>query len=188
MVNVRAGSLPKASDLVDLAALERAYYATQPDPRNPAQRVAFGTSGHRGSSLEGSFNEAHLLAIAEAICDYRALRSIDGPLLIGIDTHALSVPALRSVVEVMIARGVDVVLPEGSEYTPTPVISHAVLAANGVNRGRGSKQTDGVVITPSHNPPDSGGIKYDPPHGGPADVAVTGWIEARANELLVLGV
>jgi phosphoglucomutase len=188
MANARAGSLPQASDLVDLAALERAYYTTLPDPHVPAQRVAFGTSGHRGSSLDGSFNEAHLLAIAEAICDYRASQKIDGPLLIGIDTHALSVPALRSTLEVMMARGVDVVLPEGSEYTPTPVISHAILALNRSAGSTGAKQADGVVITPSHNPPDSGGIKYDPPHGGPADVAITTWIETRANELLALGV
>jgi phosphoglucomutase len=181
----RAGLPPLDSDLVDLGALERSYYAIQPDPQNAAQRVAFGTSGHRGTSLEGSFNEAHLLAIAEATCDYRVTQGIDGPLLIGIDTHALSVPALRSTLEVLVARGVDVVLPEGSEYTPTPVISHAILAAN---RGGAGKRTDGIVITPSHNPPDSGGIKYDPPHGGPADVAVTGWIEARANELLARGV
>ena len=186
MDHPRAGKLPLESDLVDLAALERAYYAQRPDPTNPAQRVSFGTSGHRGSSLEGSFNEAHIVAIAEAICDYRASQRIDGPLFIGIDTHALSIPALRSTIEVLVARGVDVVLPEGGEetFTPTPVISHAILRANRDARG---KRTDGIVITPSHNPPDSGGIKYDPPHGGPADLAATSAIEARANELVARG-
>jgi phosphoglucomutase len=187
MVHPRAGTLPLDSDLVDLAALERAYYAKRPSLDDPSQRVVFGTSGHRGSAFEGSFNEAHILAIAEAIADFRAGQRIDGPLLIGIDTHALSVPALRSTLEVLVARGVDVVLPAGSEYTPTPVVSHAILRANGAGNTQQGKAMDGIVITPSHNPPDSGGIKYDPPHGGPADVSVTKAIEARANELVARG-
>jgi phosphoglucomutase len=167
--------------LVNVPQLITAYYSEVPDPAVPAQRVAFGTSGHRGSSFKLSFNEWHILAITQAICFHRAAQNITGPLFLGIDTHALSVPACATALEVLAANGVEVLLAEGDEYTPTPVISHAILTCN---RGRATGLADGIVITPSHNPPHDGGFKYNPPHGGPADNVVTDWIEAKANELL----
>lgn len=176
-----AGKPAPPDILVNVPRLVTAYYSNMPDPSVPGQRVAFGTSGHRGSAFENSFNEWHVLAISQAICDYRTQRGIDGPLFLGIDTHALSEPALTSALEVLAANGVDVMLADKDEYTPTPVISHAILT---YNRGRVAGLADGVVITPSHNPPDSGGFKYNPPNGGPADKDVTGWIEAHANALL----
>src|ERR1700693_4727062 len=179
-----AGKPAPSSLLVDVPKLVTAYYTEIPDPSVPAQRVAFGTSGHRGSAFEKTFNEWHVLAISEAICRYRRERSIDGPLYLGIDTHALSVPACATALEVLAANGVDVLLAEHDEYTPTPVVSHAIL---GYNRGRTAGLADGIVVTPSHNPPANGGFKYNPPHGGPADTDVTNWIEARANELMEHG-
>jgi phosphoglucomutase len=176
-----AGKLAPPSMLVNVPRLITAYYSNLPDASVPGQRVAFGTSGHRGSSLDNSFNESHVLAISQAICQYRKQQGIDGPLFLGIDTHALSVPACVNALEVLAANGVNVMLAEHDEYTPTPVISHAILT---YNRGRTSGLADGIVITPSHNPPDNGGFKYNPPNGGPADKNVTGWIEARANEFL----
>jgi phosphoglucomutase len=170
--------------LVDPAALVQAYYTWQPDPDDPQQRVAFGTSGHRGSSLRGSFTEAHILAITQAICDYRRQRGIDGPLYLGKDTHALSGPAERTALEVLAANGVDTVVQAGDGVTPTPAISRAILVHN---RARTGRRADGIVVTPSHNPPRDGGFKYNPPHGGPAETAVTRWIEDRANELLRAG-
>jgi len=179
-----AGKPAQAATLVNVPRLVTAYYGNQPDPSVPGQRVAFGTSGHRGSAFENSFNEWHVLAISQAICEYRRQRHIDGPLFLGIDTHALSEPAYASALEVLAANGVDVMLAEHDEYTPTPVISHAILT---YNRGRDPGLADGIVITPSHNPPDSGGFKYNPPNGGPADKDVTDWIEARANAILENG-
>jgi len=179
-----AGKPAPPSILVDVARLIDAYYEGRPDPSVPAQRVVFGTSGHRGSSLEAAFNEAHILAIAQAICLHRKREGIDGPLFVGIDTHALSKPALGTALEVLAANGVEVMLDARDGYTPTPVVSHAVL---GYNRGRRSGIADGIVITPSHNPPQYGGFKYDPPHGGPADTHVTRWIEERANAFLADG-
>ena len=179
-----AGKPPPASMLINVAKLVTAYYTDTPDFSIPSQRVAFGTSGHRGSSLEKSFNEWHVLAISQAICLYRKLQGIDGPLFLGIDTHALSEPALASALEVLAANGVEVMIAEKDEYTPTPAVSHAILA---YNRGRVTARADGIVITPSHNPPDDGGFKYNPPHGGPAGPEVTGWIEAKANEFLKSG-
>ena len=183
-VSPLAGKLAQPSMLVDVSKLVAAYYTGQPDPHIPAQRVAFGTSGHRGSSFEKSFNEAHILAVTQAICLYRKGQKIDGPLFLGIDTHALSVPALQSAVEVLAANGVEVMLAGKEEYTPTPAVSHAILT---YNRGRTSGLADGIVITPSHNPPEDGGFKYNPPEGGPAEPAATGWIEAKANEFLEKG-
>ena len=182
--SVLAGKPPEASMLVNVPRLVTAYFAEVPDPSVQAQRVAFGTSGHRGSAFEKAFNEWHLLAISQAICLYRAQRRIDGPLFLGMDTHALSVPACATALEVLAANGVEVMIAEGDEYTPTPVISHAILT---YNRGRKNGLADGIVITPSHNPPHDGGLKYNPPNGGPAESAVTGWIEAKANELLQAG-
>jgi phosphoglucomutase len=176
-----AGKPAAAGERLDVAKLIAAYYSRRPDPSVPAERVAFGTSGHRGTSFDGTFNEAHVLAIAAAICRYRKKEGIDGPLFIGIDTHALSVPALESALEVFAANGVEVMLSKGGEYTPTPAVSLAILVHN---RGRKSHLADGVVVTPSHNPPDSGGFKYNPPNGGPADTDITTWIEAAANALL----
>jgi phosphoglucomutase len=176
-----AGKPAPASMLVDPAALERAFYAEHPDAANPAERVAFGTSGHRGSSLRRTFNEDHIAAMAHAIADYRASRAFDGPLFLGRDTHALSLPATIVACECLAARGVDVRVAEADAFTPTPSVSHAIIAAN---RGRSEHLADGIVVTPSHNPPDDGGFKYNPPHGGPADTDVTAWIEARANEHL----
>ncbi len=167
--------------LVNVPKLVTAYFTNIPDPAVPEQRVAFGTSGHRGSAFETSFNEWHVLAISQAICDYRKRQGIEGPLFLGIDTHALSEPAYVSAIEVLAANGAAVMLADNDEYTPTPVISHAILT---YNRGRDTGLADGIVITPSHNPPDNGGFKYNPPNGGPAGTDVTGWIEARANELL----
>ncbi|MGO9603605.1 MAG: phosphoglucomutase (alpha-D-glucose-1,6-bisphosphate-dependent) [Candidatus Binataceae bacterium] len=183
-VSPMAGKPAEPSILVDLPRLVTAYYTGQPDLSVPAQRVAFGTSGHRGSSFDNAFNEAHILAITQAICEYRKQQSIDGPLYIGIDTHALSEPAFASAMEVLAANGVEVMLDADNGYTPTPVISHAILV---YNRGRKRGLADGIVITPSHNPPRFGGFKYDPPHGGPADTNVTGWIEQRANALIADG-
>ena len=179
-----AGKPAPASMLVDVAALEAAYYARMPDPTNPAERVSFGTSGHRGSSLAGSFNEAHILAITQAICEYRHRQGTTGPLFMGKDTHALSAPAQRTALEVLAANGVEVVIQQGDGFTPTPVISRAILVHN---RGRDARAADGIVVTPSHNPPEDGGFKYNPPNGGPADTDVTRWIQDRANELLRAG-
>ena len=170
--------------LANIPRLVAAYYTTQPDPENSAQRVSFGTSGHRGTSLSGSFNEAHILAVTQALCEYRQSTGITGPLFVGMDTHALSEPALMSATEVLAANGVTVMLQEGRGYTPTPAVSHAIL---GYNRGRKDGLADGVVVTPSHNPPEDGGFKYNPPSGGPADTDVTKQIETRANELLQSG-
>ena len=179
-----AGKPAEASMLVNVPRLVTAYYTEVPDPSVPEQRVAFGTSGHRGSAFEKAFNEWHILAISQAICLYRKQKKIDGPLFLGMDTHALSVPALASALEVLAANGVEVMIAEGDEYTPTPAISHAILT---YNRGRKTGLADGIVITPSHNPPHDGGFKYNPPNGGPAESAVTGWIEAKANEFLENG-
>jgi phosphoglucomutase len=180
-INPRAGQLANDSELVDVPKLVTAYYENKPDPHEPEQRVVFGTSGHRGSSFERSFNECHILAITQAICLYRQHHGIDGPLFLGIDTHALSRPALESALEVLAANGIDVMLAERDEYTPTPVISHAILT---YNHGRKTGLSDGIVITPSHNPPEWGGFKYNPPHGGLAEEKVTSWIETKANHLL----
>ena len=176
-----AGKPAPLSLLIDVPALLAAYFDLRPDVDEPAQRVAFGTSGHRGSSIECSLNEWHVLAISQAICDYRKSRSIDGPLYIGIDTHALSQPSFESALEVLAANGVETMISKDGEFTPTPAVSHAILV---YNRGRTSGLADGIVITPSHNPPGDGGIKYNPPNGGPADNGITGWIEDRANALL----
>ena len=176
-----AGKPAPAQLLVDIPRLVTAYYTGQPDAAIATQRVAFGTSGHRGSSFELSFNEWHVLAISQAICLYRQMKGINGPLFVGIDTHALSTPAGASALEVFAANGVVTMIAADDEYTPTPAISHAIIC---YNRGRTSGLADGVVITPSHNPPESGGFKYNPPNGGPADTDVTKWIEAKANELL----
>jgi phosphoglucomutase len=181
-INARAGQPADSSDLVNVPKLITAYYEDRPDPHVPEQRVVFGTSGHRGSSFEISFNEWHILAITQAICLYRRQHGIDGPLFLGIDTHALSRPALESALEVLAANGIDVMLAEKDEYTPTPVISHAILT---YNHGRKTGLCDGIVITPSHNPPDAGGFKYNLPHGGPAEEEVTAWVGARANEFLM---
>jgi phosphoglucomutase len=183
-VNPLAGSAAPAASLVDVPRLITAYYSERPDPGIAAQRVAFGTSGHRGCSLERSFNEFHVLTISQAICEYRRAHNTSGPLFIGFDTHALSAPAFASALEVLGANGVEVMMSAGDEYTPTPAISHAILT---YNRGREAGLADGIVITPSHNPPDSGGFKYNPPDGGPADSDVTKWIESRANDLLRSG-
>jgi phosphoglucomutase len=179
-----AGKPAPPAILINVPRLVCAYYAETPDPDDPSQRVSFGTSGHRGSSLEGSFNEAHILATTQAICNYRQHQGIEGPLFLGIDTHALSEPARISALEVLAANGVDVMIDEADGYTPTPVISHAILSHN---RGSGGAKADGVVVTPSHNPPGDGGFKYNPPHGGPADKDATGWIEDAANEMLRQG-
>jgi phosphoglucomutase len=176
-----AGQPAPADRLVDVPRLVTAYFTDRPDPGEPAQRVAFGTSGHRGSSLDLSFNETHVLAISQAICHYRSQKNISGPLFIGFDTHALSAPAFASALEVLCGNGVEVMTAAHGEYTPTPAVSHAIL---NYNRGRTAGLADGIVITPSHNPPDSGGFKYNPPDGGPADTQVTSWIENRANELM----
>ena len=183
-VSPLAGKPADPSILINVCKLVSAYYAGQPDPSVPAQRVAFGTSGHRGCSLDNSFNEAHILAITQAICLYRKQQSIDGPLYIGFDTHALSEPAFKSALEVLAGNGVDVMVDAANSYTPTPVISHAILS---YNRGRKRGLADGIVITPSHNPPKFGGFKYDPPHGGPADTHVTQLIQERANAMIADG-
>jgi len=180
-INALAGKPAPRQILVNIPRLITAYYSNQPDPRIPEQRVTFGTSGHRGSPFLNGFNEWHVLAISQAICEYRKQRGTDGPLFLGMDTHALSEPAIASAMEVLAANGVDVMLAQNDEYTPTPAVSQAILC---YNRGRQSGLADGIVITPSHNPPDAGGFKYNPPNGGPADTDVTGWIQTRANELL----
>jgi phosphoglucomutase len=179
-----AGKPAEPSMLVNVPRLVTAYYTETPDPSVPEQRVGFGTSGHRGSAFDRAFNEWHILAISQAICLYRKRQKIDGPLFLGMDTHALSVPAMASALEVLAASGVEVMLAKGDEYTPTPAISHAILT---YNRGRKTGLADGIVITPSHNPPHDGGFKYNPPNGGPAESAVTGWIGAKANEFLENG-
>jgi len=176
-----AGKPAPREMLVDLARLEAKYYEHKPDVRNPEERVSFGTSGHRGSSLRGSFTEAHILAITQAICDYRRSQGTDGPLYMGKDTHALSRPAERTALEVLAANDVDTIIQRDDGVTPTPVISRAILV---YNRGRTTRPADGIVVTPSHNPPQDGGFKYNPPNGGPADTHVTGWVQDRANELL----
>ena len=181
MVHPRAGMLAEPASVANIPRLMTAYYTTRPDAAVREQKVAFGTSGHRGSALTASFNEAHILAITQAICEHRRRQAIDGPLFLGIDTHALSESALASALEVLTAHGVDVMLDDRQGYTPTPVVSHAILT---YNRGRARGLADGIVVTPSHNPPEDGGFKYNPPHGGPADTNVTGWIQDRANALL----
>jgi len=180
-----AGRAAPKSLLIDVSKLLAAYADLRPDANVPAQRVAFGTSGHRGNAFERSFNEWHVLAISQAICEYRKHRGIDGPLYLGIDTHALSQPAFESALEVFAANGVQTMISKDGEFTPTPAVSHAILT---YNRGRTSGLADGVVVTPSHNPPDNGGFKYNPPNGGPADTDVTGWIQERANALLSDGI
>ena len=182
--NPAAGKPVAANALANIPRLITAYFAAKPDPADPAQRVAFGTSGHRGSSLRNSFNEDHILATTQAICDYRKEAGLTGPLFVGIDTHALAEPALVSAMEVFAANGVDIMVDEHGGYTPTPVISHAILS---YNKGRKDGLADGVVITPSHNPPEDGGYKYNPPHGGPADTDVTGKVEKQANRYLEQG-
>ena len=180
-VSPLAGKPAETQTLVDVPKLIMAYYTGLPDPLVPEQRVAFGTSGHRGSSLKNSFNERHILAIAQAICLYREQQKINGPLFLGMDTHALSRPAFASALEVLAANKVEVMIAERDEYVPTPAVSHAILMHN---RGRTSGLADGVLITPSHNPPHDGGFKYNPPNGGPAEASITGWIDAKANEYL----
>ena len=181
MVHPRAGRLAEASDLVNIPKLITAYYTEHPDPGVREQRVAFGTSGHRGSALAASFNEAHILAITQAICEYRKQQKTEGPLFIGKDTHALSECGFATALEVLAANGVDAMVDSADGFTPTPAVSHAILTSN---RGRTSGLADGIVITPSHNPPQDGGFKYNPPHGGPADTGATKWIQDRANQLL----
>ena len=181
LINALAGQAAPPSVLIDVDKLVAAYYAQVPDPMVAVERVAFGTSGHRGSAFDRSFNEWHVLAITQAICLHRMAHGVDGPLFLGVDTHALSHPAGASALEVLAANGVDVMLASNDEYTPTPVISHAILTHN---RHRTSALADGIVMTPSHNPPRDGGLKYNPPHGGPASGEVTGWIEAAANRFL----
>jgi phosphoglucomutase len=176
-----AGKPAESGRLINVPRLVTAYYTGVPDYSVRAQRVAFGTSGHRGSAFENTFNEWHILAITQAICLYRKRQQITGPLFLGIDTHALSVPAMASALEVLAGNGVDVMIAEADEYTPTPVVSHAILT---YNRGRKVGLADGIIITPSHNPPHDGGFKYNPPNGGPADTTVTGWIQAKANQFL----
>ncbi len=183
-VSPLAGKLAEPSMLVNVPRLVTAYYAERPDPGVPEERVAFGTSGHRGSALRRSFNEDHILAISQAICLYRQQEGIAGPLFLGMDTHALAEPAFVTAVEVLAGNGVDVMVDHDQGYTPTPVISHAILT---YNRRRAGGLADGIVITPSHNPPEDGGFKYNPPHGGPADTHVTAWIEQQANALIAAG-
>lgn len=180
-ISPHAGKPAQSSMRVNVPQLITAYFSTTPDPSIPVQRVAFGTSGHRGSAFQNSFNEWHVLAITQAICEYRKQQGIDGPLYLGIDSHALSEPAFISALEVLAANGVEVMIADNGEYTPTPAISHAILT---YNRGRDKGLADGIVITPSHNPPDSGGFKYNPPNGGPAGNDITGWIESKANAYL----
>lgn len=180
-IDPSAGKPADPSILVNVPKLVAAYYQVQPDFAEPRQRVVFGTSGHRGSAFDGAFNEWHILAITQGICDYRKAQKIEGPLFLGMDTHALSEPAFASALEVLAANNIDVMLSEGTAYTPTPAVSHAILR---YNAGRKMGLADGIVITPSHNPPDDGGFKYDPPHAGPADSHVTSWIGTRANQFL----
>ena len=183
-VNERAGRPADPSALVDVEQLVKAYYEERPDPGDSSQQVAFGTSGHRGSALKGSFNEDHILATTEAICRYREAQGIDGPLFLGRDTHALSKPAQRTALEVLVAHGVAVRVDSGDRSTPTPALSHAILTWN---RDRRDHLADGIVVTPSHNPPEDGGFKYNPPNGGPADTDITGWVQDEANRLLRAG-
>jgi phosphoglucomutase len=183
-VSPKAGQPAQASDLVNIPRLITAYYSDRPDPGVPEQRVVFGTSGHRGSAFDRAFNEWHILAITQAIVAYRAGKGIDGPLFLGIDTHALSEPALASALEVLAANDVQVMIAPNGEYTPTPAVSHAILK---YNRGRQTGLADGIVVTPSHNPPDDGGFKYNPPNGGPAESTITGIVQAKANEFLENG-
>ncbi|WP_371483501.1 phosphoglucomutase (alpha-D-glucose-1,6-bisphosphate-dependent) [Kitasatospora sp. NBC_00315] len=185
MVDVRAGLTAQAGDLVDVARLVTAYYTLRPDVREVGQRVAFGTSGHRGSSLDTAFNEDHIAATTQAICEYRAAQGTAGPLFLGADTHALSQPALATALEVLAGNGVRVLVDSADGYTPTPAVSHAILTHN--REHSGAAAADGIVVTPSHNPPRDGGFKYNPPHGGPADSRATGWIQDRANELIAAG-
>ncbi|MEP6733638.1 MAG: phosphoglucomutase (alpha-D-glucose-1,6-bisphosphate-dependent) [bacterium] len=180
-VHPRAGQLPQPKDLANIPKLVASYYSELPDPADRAQRVSFGTSGHRGTSLHCSFNERHILAITQAICLYRAQQRIDGPLFLGIDTHGLSEPAFRTALEVLAANGVETMIDSRDGYTPTPAVSLAII---NYNRGRTSGFADGIVVTPSHNPPEDGGFKYNPPNGGPADTSATGWIQDQANALL----
>jgi phosphoglucomutase len=184
MSDPRAGRTAESSDLIDVASLVTAYYTLEPDPADAAQQVVFGTSGHRGSSFDAAFNEAHILATTQAICEYRSAQGYDGPLFLGRDTHALSEPAWASALEVLAANDVTVLVDDAGRYTPTPAVSHAILRAN---QGRTTGLADGIVVTPSHNPPRDGGFKYNPPNGGPADTDATGWIAVRANELLRSG-
>jgi len=192
-MDARAGTVALPEDLIDVDAVIAAYYDRKPDVDDPAQQVVFGTSGHRGSSLDGAFNEAHIIAITTAIVEYRRGQGFDGPLFIGRDTHALSLPAWQTALEVLAAAGVQVHIDARDSYTPTPAVSHAILRHNGAGTADGVRTTgaglaDGIVVTPSHNPPRDGGFKYNPPHGGPADSDATGWIARRANDLLRSGV
>lgn len=184
MQHDRAGKPAGPDDLIDVARLVTAYYALRPDPAEPAQRVAFGTSGHRGSSLAAAFNDDHIAATSQAICEYRSAQGTDGPLFLGADTHALSEPARVTALEVFAANDVTVLIDGADGYTPTPAVSHAILTHN---RGRTSGLADGVVVTPSHNPPADGGFKYNPPNGGPAGSDATSWIQDRANEIITAG-
>ncbi|MFC1408030.1 phosphoglucomutase (alpha-D-glucose-1,6-bisphosphate-dependent) [Streptacidiphilus sp. N1-12] len=184
MVHERAGQQAQPTDLVDVARLVTSYYTLTPDLADPGQRVAFGTSGHRGSSLSTAFNEAHIAATSQAVCEYRARQGTTGPLFLGIDPHALSEPAQATALEVLAANGVTVLIDSRDGYTPTPAVSHAIVTHN---RGRTADLADGIVVTPSHNPPGDGGFKYNPPHGGPADSAATSWIQDRANDLIEKG-
>jgi phosphoglucomutase len=179
-----AGKLPPKELLIDPDRLEQQYFQIKPDAKNPQQRVAFGTSGHRGTPENGSFNEAHILAIVQAVCEFRKSKGIDGPLYLGKDTHFADQPATKTAIEVLAGNSVETIIAQNDEYTPTPVISHTILT---YNKGRKTGLADGIIVTPSHNPPRDGGIKYNPPHGGPADVDVTKWIQDRANQLLESG-
>ena len=183
MAHERAGTPALPEDLVDIGALEDAYYTTVPDPKDPLQQVVFGTSGHRGSSLDAAFTESHIVATTAAIIEYRRGAGIDGPLFIGFDTHALSRPAWRTAIEVLVGADIEVCIDELSRHTPTPAVSHAIL----VHNRAGGPEADGIVVTPSHNPPRDGGFKYNPPNGGPADSSITSGIADRANELLRAG-
>src|SRR2546430_9027771 len=183
-VNPRAGTPADSRDMIDVPRVVLSYYTEHPDPAVPEQRVAFGTSGHRGSSLRTAFNEDHIVATTQAICEYRREQGVDGPVFLGRDTHALSEPAMVSALEVLAGNGVPVLIDSSDGYTPTPAVSHAILSHN---RGRDSGLADGIVVTPSHNPPDDGGFKYNPPNGGPADTDATGWIQDRANALIAAG-
>src|SRR6186713_1043506 len=183
-VNPLAGKPAPASLLTNIPKLLTDYFTLRPDGTVPAQQVAFGTSGHRGSAFDRAFNEWHVLAISQAICEYRKSKGIDGPLFLGIDTHAVSPAASASALEVLAANGVEVMIAQDDEYTPTPALSHAIIV---YNRGRNSGLADGIVVTPSHNPPRDGGFKYNPPNGGPAGSEATGWIADRANEILASG-
>ena len=184
--NPLAGRLPDPSMLINTPAVVTAYYTGVPDPSIPEQRIAFGTSGHRGSSLKNSFNESHILAITQAICLYRKEKGINGPLFIGMDTHALSTPAQATALEVLAANGVETMVATGTEYTPTPAVSLAILQYN-KGRTKTNGLADGIIITPSHNPPEDGGFKYNPPNGGPAEPVITQWVEKTANGFLESG-